>query len=289
MAFLEIQSLRTLSVPIVVQNFDLAVERGEFISLLGPSGCGKTTVLRMVAGFETPTSGSIQVEGKEITGLRPNQRKVGMVFQAYALFPNMPVRENVAFGLRVGGKSPTEIAQRVDEMLKMIKPPHRRRPLSLSALRRAAAARGAGPRDRGEAAASAAGRAAVGARREDPRTPAGGDPQSQRALGITTIFVTDDQEEALSMSDRIVVMNEGRAEQIGTPSKSTTGRDGIRRHLRGHVNILKARSWMPPADGLPWTVRKSPRPPASPTATPAKPAPWRRAARRRSSRIGRAI
>ena len=125
MAFLEIQSLRkSFGSNTVVQNFDLAVERGEFISLLGPSGCGKTTVLRMVAGFETPTSGSIQVEGKEITGLRPNQRKVGMVFQAYALFPNMPVRENVAFGLRVGGKSPTEIAQRVDEMLKMIKLPH---------------------------------------------------------------------------------------------------------------------------------------------------------------------
>ena len=218
MAFLEIQSLRkSFGTNTVVQNFDLAVERGEFISLLGPSGCGKTTVLRMVAGFESPTSGSMRVEGKEITGLRPNQRKVGMVFQAYALFPNMSVKENVAFGLRVGGKSPTEIAQRVDEMLKMIKLPHLadRYPYQLSggqqqrvALARAIAVK---PQllllDEPLSALDAKIRVSL---REEIRN-------LQRALGITTIFVTHDQEEALSMSDRIVVMNEGRAEQIGTP------------------------------------------------------------------------
>ena len=243
MAFLEIQSLRkSFGSNTVVQNFDLAVERGEFISLLGPSGCGKTTVLRMVAGFETPTSGSIRVEEKEITGLRPNQRKVGMVFQAYALFPNMPVRENVAFGLRVGGKSATEIAQRVDEMLKMIKLPHLadRYPYQLSggqqqrvALARAIAVK---PQllllDEPLSALDAKIRVSL---REEIRN-------LQRALGITTIFVTHDQEEALSMSDRIVVMNEGRAEQIGTPFEIyNRPRTKFVATFVGTLNILKGK------------------------------------------------
>ena len=104
MAFLEISEVRKqFQQNVVVKGFNLGIERGEFISLLGPSGCGKTTVLRMVAGFEGPTSGRILIDGKDVTHLRPNQRNVGMVFQAYALFPNLSVAGNVAFGLRVAG------------------------------------------------------------------------------------------------------------------------------------------------------------------------------------------
>src|SRR5579859_1666917 len=102
MAFLEIQGVRkSYGVHPVVQNFDLAIKRGEFVSFLGPSGCGKTTTLRMVAGFETPSAGQIRIADKDVTNLRPNQRKVGMVFQSYALFPNMTVADNVGFGLKV--------------------------------------------------------------------------------------------------------------------------------------------------------------------------------------------
>ena len=110
MAFLEIESLRKSFGPnSVVQNFELAVERGEFVSFLGPSGCGKTTTLRMVAGFEIPNSGTIRIDGKDVTRLRPNQRHVGMVFQSYALFPNMTVADNVGFGLKVARRPAAEI------------------------------------------------------------------------------------------------------------------------------------------------------------------------------------
>jgi putative spermidine/putrescine transport system ATP-binding protein len=218
MAFLEIENLRKSYGPqTVVQNFELAVERGEFISFLGPSGCGKTTTLRMVAGFETPSSGAIRIDSREVTRLRPNQRNVGMVFQSYALFPNMTVAGNVGFGLRVANRPAAEIASRVEEMLKLIKLPTLggRYPYQLSggqqqrvALARALAIK---PQvlllDEPLSALDAKIRVAL---REEIRTV-------QRNLGITTIYVTHDQEEALSMSDRIVVMNEGRVEQIGTP------------------------------------------------------------------------
>ncbi len=121
MAFLKIEHLEKSFGPNrVVKDFNLNIEKGEFISLLGPSGCGKTTVLRMVAGFETPTSGSIHIDGKDVVGLRPNQRNIGMMFQAYALFPNLTVAQNVGFGLRVAGVNKTESAKRVDEMLSLI-------------------------------------------------------------------------------------------------------------------------------------------------------------------------
>jgi len=104
----------------VIHGVDLAFDKGEFISLLGPSGCGKTTILRMIAGFERPTTGRIVVDGKDITDLNPNQRQIGMVFQAYALFPNMNVADNVAFGLKVAGVGKEERQARVAEMLKLI-------------------------------------------------------------------------------------------------------------------------------------------------------------------------
>ena len=218
MALLEIDDVhKSFKQQVVVQRFDLAVERGEFVSFLGPSGCGKTTTLRMVAGFEAPTSGSIRIGGRDVTGLRPNQRNVGMVFQSYALFPNMTVAQNVAFGLKVAKRPEAERARRVEEMLGLIKLPTLggRYPYQLSggqqqrvALARALAVE---PQvlllDEPLSALDAKIRVSL---REEIRA-------LQLKLGITTIYVTHDQEEALSMSDRIVVMNEGRVEQVGTP------------------------------------------------------------------------
>ena len=121
MSFLTIEHLEKSFGPNrVVKDFNLTIEKGEFISLLGPSGCGKTTVLRMVAGFETPTSGAIYIDGKDVVRLRPNQRSIGMVFQAYALFPNLTVAQNVGFGLKVNGTPKQEIQPRVEEMLSLI-------------------------------------------------------------------------------------------------------------------------------------------------------------------------
>lgn len=201
----------------VVKDFNLSVEKGEFISLLGPSGCGKTTVLRMVAGFETPTTGTITIAGKEVTDLKPNQRNIGMVFQAYALFPNLTVAQNVGFGLKVKGTPRAQIAQRVEEMLALIGLPElgNRYPFQLSGgqQQRVALARALAPKpsvlllDEPLSALDAKVRVSL---RNEIRA-------IQRELGITTIFVTHDQEEALSMSDRVVVMHEGIADQVGTP------------------------------------------------------------------------
>lgn len=218
MAFLEISNLqKDYAGNRVVENFNLAVEQGEFVSFLGPSGCGKTTVLRMVAGFETPSSGSIRIDGKDVVDLKPNQRNIGMVFQAYALFPNMTVAQNLAFGLKVAGKSKTDIDDTVKEMLALIKLEElgQRYPFQLSggqqqrvALARALAVK---PKllllDEPLSALDAKIRVSL---REEIRA-------IQRKLQITTIFVTHDQEEALSMSDRIVVMHKGKADQLGTP------------------------------------------------------------------------
>jgi putative spermidine/putrescine transport system ATP-binding protein len=250
MAFLEIEELgKSYGAQQVVQNVDLAIQRGEFVSFLGPSGCGKTTTLRMIAGFETPSSGAIRIADREVTGLRPDQRNVGMVFQSYALFPNMTVAQNVGFGLKVAKRPAAEITPRVAEMLELIKLPHlgQRYPYQLSggqqqrvALARALAIK---PQvlllDEPLSALDAKIRVSL---REEIRSV-------QRSLGITTIYVTHDQEEALSMSDRIVVMNEGRVEQIGTPFE-------IYNHPRtrfvasfvGTLNILRARV-LDPASG----------------------------------------
>ncbi len=201
----------------VVRDFVLDVDQGAFVSFLGPSGCGKTTTLRMIAGFEAPDGGAIHINGRDVTRLRPNQRDVGMVFQSYALFPNMTVAGNVAFGLKVAKRPPAEIRQRVDEMLNLVKLPQLadRFPHQLSGgqQQRVALARALSIKpqvlllDEPLSALDAKIRVSL---REEIRT-------LQRKLGITTIYVTHDQEEALSMSDRIVVMNEGRIEQIGTP------------------------------------------------------------------------
>jgi len=218
MSFIDIRNLKKSFGPTtVVHDFSMAIEKGEFISFLGPSGCGKTTILRMIAGFETASGGEIRLAGADVTHLPPAKRNVGMVFQAYALFPNMTVAENIAFGLKVAKKPQAEIKARVEEMLALIKLPQLadRYPYQMSggqqqrvALARALAVR---PQvlllDEPLSALDAKIRVSL---REDIRN-------LQRELGITTVFVTHDQEEALSISDRIVVMNEGRADQMGRP------------------------------------------------------------------------
>ncbi len=216
--FLSIQGVRkSFGQTTVVKDFNLDVSRGEFISFLGPSGCGKTTMLRMVAGFEEPSAGRIMIGGKDVTNLKPNQRDIGMVFQAYALFPNLTVAQNIGFGLKVAGASKAEIDARVKEMLGIIKLPDfgDRYPYQLSGgqQQRIALARALAPKpkllllDEPLSALDAKVRVSL---REEIRS-------IQKKLGITTIFVTHDQEEALSMSDRIVVMYDGKAEQVGTP------------------------------------------------------------------------
>ena len=216
--FLTLEGLvKTFGTTTVVKNVSLAFDKGEFVSLLGPSGCGKTTILRMVAGFETPTAGRIVVDGKDITGLNPNQRKIGMVFQAYALFPNMNVSDNIGFGLKIAGMPKPQREARIDEMLKLIglSGLGKRFPFELSGgqQQRVALARALAPSprmlllDEPLSALDAKIRVSL---REQIR-------EIQRTLGITTVFVTHDQEEALSISDRIVVLNGGHVEQFGKP------------------------------------------------------------------------
>ncbi|MGY9048732.1 spermidine/putrescine ABC transporter ATPase [Puniceibacterium antarcticum] len=220
MSFLTLSGInKSFGANTVVRDFDLAVEPGEFVSFLGPSGCGKTTVLRMIAGFETPSGGTIRVGGADVTALPASRRKIGMVFQAYALFPNMSVRDNVAFGLRIAGMTRAQIDARVAEMLDLIALGHLadRYPYQLSGgqQQRVALARALAPRpnllllDEPLSALDAQIRTSL---RDDIR-------RIQRELGITTVFVTHDQEEALSISDRVVVMYKGRADQIGTPAQ----------------------------------------------------------------------
>jgi putative spermidine/putrescine transport system ATP-binding protein len=200
-----------------VEDFNLDIEKGEFVSFLGPSGCGKTTTLRMVAGFEIPTAGQITLGGKDITYNAPNQRHVGMIFQAYALFPNMTVSQNIGFGLSIRKESEAAIKERVDEMINLINlQKHTNKyPFQLSGgqQQRVALARALANRpevlllDEPLSALDAKIRVSL---RSEIRA-------IQKRLGITAIFVTHDQEEALSISDRIVVMNEGHIEQVGTP------------------------------------------------------------------------
>ncbi|NWG05542.1 MAG: ABC transporter ATP-binding protein [Chloroflexi bacterium] len=200
-----------------VRDFNLEVQKGEFVSFLGPSGCGKTTTLRMVAGFESPTNGTITLDGVDITDKAPNQRNMGMIFQSYALFPNMTVTQNIAFGLRVRNMSKADVKERVREMVSLVNLEKHvdKYPFQLSggqqqrvALARALAIRpGVLLLDEPLSALDAKIRVSLRAQIRE----------IQKKLGITAIFVTHDQEEALSISDRIVVMYEGNVEQVGTP------------------------------------------------------------------------
>lgn len=203
----------------VVRNLNLDIATGEFLTLLGPSGCGKTTTLRMIAGFEEPTSGEVLIEGASANNLPPYKRNVNTVFQSYALFPHMNVYDNIAFGLVEKKVKKAEIRRRVNEMLSLIQLTgfERRMPAQMSG----------GQRQR-----VAIARALV----NNPKVLLLDEPLGaldlklrkqmqvelkhlQRQLGITFVYVTHDQEEALTMSDRIGVMNEGVLEQVGTPSE----------------------------------------------------------------------
>jgi len=218
MAFLDLDDVqKRFATTVAVESFTLHVERGEFVSFLGPSGCGKTTTLRMIAGFEMPTAGRIQVAGADITHQPPSRRHIGMVFQSYALFPNMTVAANIGFGLKVARQPAAAIGRRVEEMLKLIHLPAlgNRYPYQLSGgqQQRVALARALAIQPQllllDEPLSALDAKIRVSLRNEIRAI--------QRQLGITTIYVTHDQEEALSLSDRVVVMSEGRIEQVGTP------------------------------------------------------------------------
>jgi putative spermidine/putrescine transport system ATP-binding protein len=204
---------------VAVEDFNLDAVRGEFVSFLGPSGCGKTTTLRMIAGFEKPTGGTIVVDGTDITYRAPNQRNVGMVFQSYALFPNMSVADNIGFGLKVRKRPKAEITKRVGELLELIHLEGRgdRFPWQMSGgqQQRVALARALAIEPQvlllDEPLSALDAKIRIVLRKEIRAI--------QRQLGITTVYVTHDQEEALSLSDRVVVMSDGRIEQIGTPSE----------------------------------------------------------------------
>ncbi len=219
MAFLSLSNIsKVFGSTAAVEDFNLDVDKGEFVSFLGPSGCGKTTTLRMIAGFEMPTTGSITLDGEDITYKSPNQRNVGMVFQSYALFPNLTIGQNIGFGLQVRKVPEAEIKKKVDEMLSLVhleshinKYPYQ---LSGGQQQRIALTRALAINPRvlllDEPLSALDAKIRVELRLEIRRI--------QQAMGITTIYVTHDQEEALLISDRVVVMSQGLMEQVGTPA-----------------------------------------------------------------------
>jgi putative spermidine/putrescine transport system ATP-binding protein len=220
MAYVELQDLRRRFGDVVaLDGISLALEEGEFVSLLGPSGCGKTTALRLVAGFDRPDSGRIVVEGRDMTRVPPNRRNMGMVFQAYSLFPNMTAERNVQFGLKVRSVGKDERARKVAELLELVglgqagtRYPHQ---LSGGMQQRVALARALAIEPRvlllDEPLSALDAKVRVQLREEIRRI--------QLRLGITTIYVTHDQEEALSVSDRVAVLSHGRIEQVGPPAE----------------------------------------------------------------------
>jgi putative spermidine/putrescine transport system ATP-binding protein len=220
MAYLELQGLRRQFGPVVaLDGIDVSLDAGGFLSLLGPSGCGKTTALRIVAGFDRPDGGSVVIDGKDLTRVSPNRRDMGMVFQAYSLFPNMTAEQNVEFGLRIRKNRRAQRGKRVEELLELVGLEHagRRYPHQLSGgmQQRVALARALAIEPRvlllDEPLSALDAKVRVQLREEIRRI--------QTRLGITTLYVTHDQEEALSVSDRVAVMSSGRIEQIGTPSE----------------------------------------------------------------------
>lgn len=220
MAYLDLKNVtKSYSGVDVVHDFNLEIDKGSLVSFLGPSGCGKTTTLRMIAGFTKLNEGTIQLDGEDITTVSPNRRDIGMVFHAYALFPNMTVRGNIAFGLLMKKMPKKEIGKRVENVLEMVRLqdaaerfPHQ---LSGGQQQRIALARALAVQPRvlllDEPLSALDAEVRVALRGEIRRI--------QSELAITTVYVTHDQEEALSISDKVVVMNKGVIEQIGAPEE----------------------------------------------------------------------
>lgn len=201
----------------ILQNINLDIYDGEFLTLLGPSGCGKTTLLRLIGGFELPNAGSLQLEGVDIAGLPAEKRPINTVFQQYALFPHMNVYDNIAYGLKLKGVPKTEIDQRVREALAMVQLDHtiNRRPQDLSGGQQQRIAIARAVVNRPKMLLLDEPLSALDAKlREQMQSEL---KRLQRELGITFVFVTHDQQEALSMSDRIAVMKHGVFQQIDTP------------------------------------------------------------------------
>jgi spermidine/putrescine ABC transporter ATP-binding subunit len=200
-----------------VRAMDLQIAEGEFFSLLGPSGCGKTTTMRMIAGFEDPTTGTVLLHGRDVTYVPPNKRNVNMVFQSYALFPHMNVFENIAFGLRRRNVVKAEITRQVSEMLDIVNlggAGHRRsRELSGGQQQRVALARALVNHPRALLLDEPLGALDLKLRQAMQVEL----KRIQREVGITFVYVTHDQNEALTMSDRIAVMNDGLIEQLASP------------------------------------------------------------------------
>ena len=202
---------------VAVDRINLEVRDGEFFSLLGPSGCGKTTTLRMIGGFEQPTSGLIELQGQDVTWLPPFKRNVNTVFQNYALFPHLTIFENVAFGLRRKGVKASEIKSRVTDMLGLVELPgyEARKPTQMSGgqQQRVALARALVNRPKVLLLDEPLGALDLKLRKQMQLEL----KRIQEEVGITFIYVTHDQEEAMTMSDRLAVMRRGQIEQIGAP------------------------------------------------------------------------
>ncbi len=240
--FLELKNLKKsfTAGEAVLSGISLTIEKGEFVTLLGASGCGKTTTLRIIAGLEQPDEGSVWLEGQNVTDLEPNQRDVNTVFQNYALFPHMNVADNIGYGLKIRKVPKAEIREKVKKMLELVQLEgfEKRKPSELSGgqRQRVAIARALANNPRVLLLDEPLGALDLQLRRTMQLEL----KRLQKKLGITFIYITHDQEEAINMSDRIVVMNRGRFEQIGTPDK-------IYNHPKtsyvatfvGNANILK--------------------------------------------------
>lgn len=202
----------------VLKGLNIEIARGEFITILGSSGCGKTTMLRIIAGLEEPDSGKVLLNGNDITSLEPNKRNVNTVFQSYALFPNMNVEKNIAYGLKIKGIPKNQIKERVAQMLKMVQLEgfEKRNPNELSGgqRQRVAIARAVINQPDVLLLDEPLGALDLKLRRQMQLEL----KRFQKKLGITFIYITHDQEEAINMSDRIAVMRDGLFEQIGTPN-----------------------------------------------------------------------
>lgn len=211
------QVVKRFGATLAADHIDLDIQDGEFLTLLGASGCGKTTLMRIVAGFESVDAGSISIDSHDVTRLPPRQRRLGMVFQQYSLFPHMTVADNVGFGLRAQGMAPTQVSARVNEMLALVQLPELRdrKPSQLSGgqQQRVALARALATRPSVLMLDEPLGALDLKLRRQLQAEL----KRIHRETGSTFLFVTHDQEEALYLSDRIAVMRGGRIEQLAAP------------------------------------------------------------------------